>query len=108
MALEVHEYLEPDGTSPFRRWFLGLDTRAREAVDDAIARMQLGNLGDHSSLGGGLLERRIHGGAGHRLYFGRDGARLILLLAGGTKRRPQRDIARARERWADYKRRRRP
>jgi putative component of toxin-antitoxin plasmid stabilization module len=30
---------------------------------------------------------------------------LIILLAGGTKQRQSRDIAAARERWADYRRR---
>ena len=104
---EIREYLESDGTSPFRRWFLGLGTEAREAVDNAIARMRLGNLGDHESLGGGLMERRIHSGPSHRIYFGREGAQLILLLGGGTKRRQQRDVDRASERWTDYKRRRR-
>ena len=104
-SYEVREYLEPDGTSPFRRWFLGIDTRGRESVDDAVARMRLGNLGDHKSLGRGLVERRIDSGPGYRIYFGRDGERLVLLLAGGTKRRQQRDVDQARERWTDYKRR---
>lgn len=79
----------------------------QESVDDAIARMRLGNLGDHKSLGRGLIERRIHSGPGHRIYFGREGERLILLLGGGTKHRQQRDIDQARKRWVDYKRRRR-
>jgi putative addiction module killer protein len=104
---EVREYLRDDGTSPFRTWFLALGTRARESVDDAVARMRLGNLGDHKTLGGGLIERRVHFGPGYRVYFGREGDRLILLLAGGTKRRQQRDIDEARKRWNHYKRRKR-
>jgi putative addiction module killer protein len=33
----------------------------------------------------GVLEYKIDFGPGYRLYFGRDGERLIILLAGGTK-----------------------
>jgi putative component of toxin-antitoxin plasmid stabilization module len=40
------------------------------------------------------------------VYFGRDGQTLVILLAGGTKRRERQDIAAAQERWADYRRRR--
>ena len=42
------------------------------------------------------------------MYFGRDGATLVILLMGGTKQRQQRDIERAQSLWADYKRRRKP
>ena len=45
---------------------------------------------------------------GYRVYFGRDGATVVLLLTGGTKKRQQRDIETAKALWADYKRRRRP
>ena len=39
--------------------------------------------------------------------FRPDGETLvILLLTGGTKQRQQRDIARAKDFWADYRRRR--
>jgi len=105
--IEVQEYQEPDGASPFREWFLGLNANAKEAVLSAIARMQLGNLGDSKTVGAGVLERRIHSGPGYRIYFGRDGDRLILLLGGSTKRRQQRAIRQSQERWQDYKRRKR-
>ena len=52
------------------------------------------------------MEYRIDFGPGYRLYFGRDGDSLVILLAGGTKRRQQHDIAMAQARWADYKKRR--
>jgi len=66
----------------------------------------MGNLSNVKGVGGGVLEYRIDWGPGDRVYLGRDGARLVILLAGGTKRRQQRDIAAAQEMWADYKRRR--
>lgn len=71
----------------------------------AIARMEAGSLSNVENVGRGVSECRIHTGPGYKIYFGRDGEALVILLAGGTKRRQQNDIARARERWQDYKRR---
>lgn len=68
--------------------------------------MNLGNLSNTKSVGDGVLEHRIHFGPGYRLYFGRDGDTLIVLLAGGTKRRQAIDIDTAKMRWSDYKTRR--
>jgi len=55
-----------------------------------------------------VLEYRIDWGPGYRVYFGRDGDTLVILLTGGTKQRQLRDIERAKELWTDYKRRRKP
>jgi len=54
-----------------------------------------------------LLEYRIDFGPGYRIYFGRDGDRLVILIGGGTKKRQQADIDAAKAHWADYNRRRR-
>lgn len=67
--------------------------------------MEAGNLSNVKSVGSGLLEYRIDYGPGYRIYFGRDGERLIILLAGGTKKRQQADIATALMRWSEYKQR---
>jgi putative addiction module killer protein len=42
-------------------------------------------------------------GPGYRVYFGRDGKAIIILLGGGSKRRQSADIATAIERWERYK-----
>ena len=68
--------------------------------------MEAGNFGDAKPVGRGVVERRIDVGPGYRLYFGRDGDELVILLAGGTKQRQQRDIEAAQKHWADYKDRR--
>ena len=67
--------------------------------------MEQGNLSNVKSIGEGVLEYRIDFGPGYRVYFGRDGEVLVILLTGGTKKRQQRDIEAARARWADYKQR---
>lgn len=55
-------------------------------------------------IGQGVLEYRVDFGPGWRVCFGRDGEVLVILLAGGTKRRQQRDIEDAQTRWTSYKR----
>ncbi len=72
----------------------------------AILALEAGNLGDSRSLGQGLWERRLHFDSGYRLYFARDGAQIIILLIGGTKRRQEADIQVARGYLADYRQRR--
>jgi putative addiction module killer protein len=42
---------------------------------------------------------------GYRVYFGKDGNHLVILLGGGTKQRQERDINAAIGNWEDYKRR---
>jgi putative addiction module killer protein len=103
--IELVQYVTAGGSCPFAEWFDGLDSRAALKVRTALARMEVGNLGGSKSVGEGVLERRIDWGPGYRIYFGRDGGRLIVLLAGGTKKRQEADIRRAQEYWAEYRRR---
>jgi putative addiction module killer protein len=104
--IEVVQFQTEAGTCPFADWFDDLDGRAAAKVRVALARMETGNLGDTKSVADGVFERRIDWGPGYRIYFGRDGVRLIVLLGGGTKRRQQRDIKQATAHWLDYRRRR--
>ena len=67
--------------------------------------METGNLSNVRGVEQGVLEYRIHFGPGYRVYFGRDGDTLIILLAGDTKRRQQDDIEDARALWEEYRRR---
>ena len=101
--LEVRYYLADDGSSPFADWFAEVDAAARAKITVAIARMGQGNLSNVKSVGGGVLEYKIDFGPGYRVYFGRDGDVLIVLLTGGTKKRQQRDIKSAIAFWTDYK-----
>jgi putative addiction module killer protein len=99
-------YISIDGTSPFEKWFSSLDPAAGAKVTVAVSRIEQGNLSNVKAVGEGVLEYRIDWGPGYRVYFGRDGETLVILLTGGQKQRQQRDIETAKELWADYKRRR--
>lgn len=104
--LDVRGYLDGTGRSPFGKWFSELGVDAASKVTVALARLGQGNLSNVKSVGEGVLDYRIDFGPGYRVYFGRDGDVLVILLAGGTKKAQQRDIGAAKGRWADYKRRR--
>ena len=67
-----------------------------------MLRFEAGNLSDHKCVGAGVLEARVMTGSGYRIYFGRDGASLVLLLVGGTKASQAKDIRRAQDYWRDY------
>jgi putative addiction module killer protein len=103
--VQILEYLDVAGDSPYRDWFDSLDAPAAAKVTVALTRIELGNLSNVKGVGAGVQEYRIDFGPGYRIYFGRDGDRLVILLAGGTKSRQQNNIATARKRWADYKKR---
>jgi putative addiction module killer protein len=105
--IEVRAYIDARGRCPFARWLDGLPAPAHAKVQTAIARMELGNLSNVRAVGAGVSEFRIDFGPGYRIYFGRDGDTLIILLAGGTKQRQQHDIEAAKALWREYRQRKR-
>ncbi len=94
--------------SPTPSGFEGLrDKRAQVRIARRIRRAQDGALGDLKPVGEGVIELRIDVGAGYRIYCGRHGETLVILLCGGDKSSQDKDIERAKEFWADWKRRQR-
>jgi putative addiction module killer protein len=75
-------------------------------VATAVHRMELGNFSNVKGVGVGVYEYRIDFGPGYRIYFGKDGNRLVTSFAGGFKKRQDADITATRH-WRDYKRRKR-
>ena len=104
--MEIREYVRWDGKVPFTDWLKKLRNRqASERIHIQIDRLALGNTGDYKSLGNGIHELRIHYGPGYRVYYGKTGKRIVLLLCGGNKTSQQQDIKRAKQYWQDYRRR---
>src|SRR5438270_1597869 len=103
--VDVREYLDARGRSPFAAWFDALNSTAAAKVATAVTRVGLGNFSKVKGVGSGVFEYTIDFGPGYRIYFGKDGESLVILIGGGTKKRQQEDIAAAIECWAAYKRR---
>ncbi len=102
---DVREYVDAAGRSPFSKWLRDLNAQAAAKVTTALERIAGGNLSNVKPVGAGVLEYKIDFGPGYRIYFGRDDDRLVILLAGGTKKRQQADIEKAKAHWTDYKKR---
>ena len=103
--MRLREYIREDGSIPFKKWFDNLNYQAAAKVSVALARIEQGNTSNIKWFSG-LGECVIDWGSGYRIYLLREGDDLIVLLGGGTKRRQQKDIEKARELLREYKSRR--
>ena len=101
-SFRLLEYTEGE-RSPFGEWFDGLDSVTAARVDRYIRRLEAGNFGAAKALRQGVFELRLDLGPGYRVYYGRDGRTIIVLLGGGDKRRQSADITAAVARWKRYK-----
>ena len=82
----------------FSRWLDRLrDKRAQAQIQVRVDRIEDGNFGDHSSVGGGVSELRIDVGQGYRIYYTIRQQRVVILLCGGDKASQRRDIIRAQQ-----------
>ena len=103
--ITVREYIDRDSHSPYARWFDDLNAEAAARVAIAVTRLSHGHFSNVKGVGTGVFEYKIDFGPGYRVYFGKDGDTLVILLGGGTKKRQRQNVETAHERWADYKRR---
>jgi putative addiction module killer protein len=104
---EIREYVRLDGKNPFRIWFDSLGVEAARKVTTALYRLGLGNFSNVKGVGSGVFECRIDFGPGYRIYFGKSGEQIVILLRGGTKQKQEDDIVVAKEYWMNYKREKR-
>jgi putative addiction module killer protein len=85
-------------TAVFSNWLRKLrDHQARARIQIRIRRLSLGNFGDVKPVGEGVSELRVDSGPGYRVYLQQQGNLLVLLLAGGSKKTQQADIAKAKK-----------
>jgi putative addiction module killer protein len=104
--IELRRYQLEDQSTPVTDWLGGLrDTRARAQIEVRLRRISTGNFGNCKSVGEGVSELKVDIGTGYRVYFGKHGQALVILLCGGDKGSQQSDIARAKVYWTEWKRR---
>lgn len=99
-SVEVVFYVDGTGVSPYETWLESLkDLRGKAAIDVRINRLRLANFGDCKFVGKGVYELRISYGPGYRIYLGKIGKRVIVVLTGGSKSSQCRDIKKAQAIW---------
>jgi putative addiction module killer protein len=99
--VQIEIYQELSGKRPFLNWENGLSREVRAIVTARLSRVRLGNFGDCKSFEG-INELRIDYGPGYRIYFGKKGRTVVILLCGGDKSTQKKDIKKAKVFWQDY------
>lgn len=103
---ELLRYQRDDGREPLTDWLDSLRDKVAEArIRVRFRQVEAGNFGDSEPVGEGVIELRVHVGAGYRVDCGRRGTAQVILLCGGDKRSQAADIGRAKELWSEWKRR---
>ncbi len=103
MDIAIKEYLNIKGQSPFAKWFNRLKPEIAAKLTACLYRLAHGNVSNVKHLSMGVYEYKLHFGPGYRIYFGKEGEALIILLIGGTKKQQSQDIKKAKTLWKEYK-----
>ena len=94
---------DSSGKKPFVEWLKSLDKKMQARIEQRILRLELGNYGDYKALKDGISELRFKFGSGYRVYFAKDGDKIVILISGGDKSTQSNDIKKAIEYWQEYK-----
>ncbi|GJQ58359.1 MAG: type II toxin-antitoxin system RelE/ParE family toxin [Candidatus Scalindua sp. AMX11] len=108
---DIEEYETSSGKAPFGEWLLSLkDERAQAKIRARIIRASFGNFGDWKDIKGakGVFEMRENYGPGYRIFYAVVGKKVVLLLAGSTKKDQKKTVAKAKEYLTDYVERTKP
>ncbi len=103
--IKIVIYATETGKEPFSKWEGELDKKMRAIIINRLNRIRLGNFGDTKRIqgGNGIWELRVDHGPGYRIYFGKEGTTIVILLTGGSKKSQIRNIAKAKQYWREYK-----
>jgi putative addiction module killer protein len=103
--IKIIIYSTSTGKEPFTDWQNALDKSIKSIVRTRLDRVELGNFGDCKQVknGRGLWELRLDCGPGYRIYFAKNGPKIVILLAAGDKKSQDKDIAKAKQYWLEYK-----
>jgi putative addiction module killer protein len=105
-SYEIRHYQDESGHDLYQDWLKGLrDQVAKVAIIRRVARVEVGNFGDHRFLQNGVSELRIDVGPGYRIYYGQVGTSVILLTHGGNKSTQAADITKAIKVLEDWRKR---
>ncbi len=105
---DIEEYQTAAGKTPFGTWLLNLkDEMAQAKIRARITRASFGNFGDWKDIKGakGIFEMREHYGSGYRIFYTVVGKKVVLLLAGSSKKDQKKTIAKAKQYLANYEER---
>jgi putative addiction module killer protein len=101
--VEIEVYQTTTGKRPFEIWLKGLkEVHTKARILTRLDRLRFGNFGDCKTLQDGISELRIHYGPGIRIYYGKIGNKIVLLLSGGDKSSQNKDINKAKDYFNDY------
>jgi putative addiction module killer protein len=101
--MQILAYADLGGNEPFTEWLRKLrDAEGRNRILARLRRIQQGNYGDCKNLDSGVYELRLNFGPGYRVYFGKDGETIVILLCGGDKSSQSQDIMIAKRCWKEY------
>ena len=101
--IKIEVYKTADDKSPYYEWLDGLDISVQASIEKRMARVRLGNFGDHHTVKDGVYELIFDFGPGYRIYYGKKTLSIIILLLGGDKKSQKRDIAKAKRYWKECK-----
>ena len=104
-TIKIVLYTSTTEKQPFADWLRKLDSGTKTIVAARLARIKANNFGDCKRIVGssGVHELRIDHGTGYRIYYGKKGTTIVVLLVGGNKGSQNRDIAKAKQYWLDFK-----
>ena len=103
--IKIIIYSTKTGKEPYSEWEEGLDKKTLAIIKNRLDRISLGNFGKIKSIKGSkdIWEIVLDVGPGYRIYYGKKGDAIILLLVGGEKKSQERDIEKAKRYWFDAK-----
>ncbi|MFO1259281.1 MAG: type II toxin-antitoxin system RelE/ParE family toxin [Gammaproteobacteria bacterium] len=94
----IRLYETAEGKVPYNDWMESIkDKITKNRIRARIDRIQLGNYGDHKSVGEGVNELRLDFGPGYRIYYADIDDVLVILFCGGNKNGQDRDIKQAKK-----------
>ncbi len=101
---KLEELIDARGVNHFRRFLEDISSSIDKArILARLNRVSRGNLGEYQDLKNGIYELKFRSkGPGYRVYFGKQGSQIIILIGGGVKRGQQKDIEFAKALWKAY------